>query len=114
MWLNFSFDKESRGRCRLGSSYDVEGSSQYRATLQLLRQVHAPFYRPCASFDGLTAEVPSTEGSLSLVRLEAFATLKLWIISAPFLILPEVSSGAMFTVAAYDSIVGIAIVVLQD
>jgi hypothetical protein len=46
--------------------------------------------------------------------LEAFETLKLRVISTPCLILPEVSSDAIFTVAAYNSTVGIATVMLQD
>jgi hypothetical protein len=45
---------------------------------------------------------------------EAFETLKLRLISAPCLILPEVSSDAMFTVATYASTVGIATALLQD
>jgi hypothetical protein len=45
---------------------------------------------------------------------EAFETLKLRLISAPCLILPEVSSDAMFTVATYASTVGTATVMLQD
>jgi hypothetical protein len=46
--------------------------------------------------------------------LEAFETLKLRLISAPCLILPEVSSDATFTVATYASSMGIATVILQD
>jgi hypothetical protein len=46
--------------------------------------------------------------------LEAFETLKLRLISAPCLILPEVSSDATFTVGTYASTVGIATIVLQD
>jgi small nuclear ribonucleoprotein (snRNP)-like protein len=44
--------------------------------------------------------------------LEAFETLKLRLISAPCLILPEVGSDAMFTVATDASTVGIAAVLL--
>jgi hypothetical protein len=46
--------------------------------------------------------------------LEVFETLKLRLISAPCLILPEVSSDATFTVATDASTVGIATVMLQD
>jgi hypothetical protein len=46
--------------------------------------------------------------------LEAFETLKLRLISAPCLILPEVSSDMVFTVATYASTVGIATFMLQD
>jgi hypothetical protein len=52
--------------------------------------------------------------TLTPACLEAFETLKLRLISAPCLILPEVSSDATFTVATYSSIVGIAAVMLQD
>jgi hypothetical protein len=52
--------------------------------------------------------------TLTHVCLEAFKTLKLRLISATCLILPEVSSDAMFTVATYALTVGIAIVMLQD
>jgi hypothetical protein len=47
-------------------------------------------------------------------RLEVFETLKLRLISAPCLILPEVSADATFTVATDASSVGIASVLLQD
>jgi hypothetical protein len=40
--------------------------------------------------------------------LEAFETLKFWLISAPCLILPEVSSDATFTVATHAWTVGTA------
>jgi hypothetical protein len=46
--------------------------------------------------------------------LEAFETLKLRLISALCVILPEVSSDATFTVATYASTVGIAATMLQD
>jgi hypothetical protein len=52
----------SRGRCRLANAYDAEGGSQFRAILQLIRQVHSSAQRPCGSIDGLTAEVPTAEG----------------------------------------------------
>jgi hypothetical protein len=52
--------------------------------------------------------------TLTPACLEAFETLKLRLISAPYLILPEVGSDAMFTVATYASTVGIATVLLQD
>jgi hypothetical protein len=46
--------------------------------------------------------------------LEAFDILKLRLISAPCLILPEVGTDAIFTVARDASTVGIAAVLLQD
>jgi hypothetical protein len=46
--------------------------------------------------------------------LEAFKTRMLRLISAPCLILPEVSSDAMFSVAANASSKGIAAILLQD
>jgi predicted aconitase len=46
--------------------------------------------------------------------LEAVKTLKLRLISAPCMILPHVSSEAMFTVATNASKVGIATFLLQD
>jgi hypothetical protein len=46
--------------------------------------------------------------------LEAFETLKLRLISAPCMILPDVGSDASFTVATDASTVGIATVILQD
>jgi hypothetical protein len=52
--------------------------------------------------------------TLTPTCLEAFETLKLRLISAPCLILPEVSSDATFTVATNASTVGIATVLLQD
>jgi hypothetical protein len=52
--------------------------------------------------------------TLTHACLEAFETLKFWLISAPCLILPEVSSDAVFTVARYASTVGIAAVLLQN
>jgi hypothetical protein len=51
---------------------------------------------------------------MTLAYLEAFETLNLRLISTPCLILSEVSSGVMFTVAIAASIVGIAAVILQD
>jgi hypothetical protein len=52
--------------------------------------------------------------TLTHACLEAFETLKFRLISAPCLILPEVSSDAVFTVARDASTVGIAAVLLQD
>jgi hypothetical protein len=46
--------------------------------------------------------------------LEAFETLKLRLISAPCLILPEVISDSTFTVATDASTLGIAAILLQD
>jgi hypothetical protein len=52
--------------------------------------------------------------ALTPACLEAFETLKLRLISAPCLILPEASSDATLTVATYASTVGIATFLLQD
>jgi hypothetical protein len=52
--------------------------------------------------------------TLTPACLEAFETLKLRLISAPCLVLPEVGSDATFTVATDASTVGIAAVLLQD
>jgi hypothetical protein len=52
--------------------------------------------------------------TLTPACLEAFEALKLRLISAPCLTLPEVSSDATFTVATNASTVGIAAVMLQD
>jgi hypothetical protein len=52
--------------------------------------------------------------TLTHACLEAFETLKLRLISAPCLILPEVSSDATFTLAAHASTVGITKLMLQD
>jgi hypothetical protein len=52
--------------------------------------------------------------TLTPACLEAFGTLKLRLISAPCLILPEVSSDATFTVATCASTVGIEAVMLHD
>jgi hypothetical protein len=52
--------------------------------------------------------------TITLACSEAFETLKLRLISAPCVILPEVNSDATFTVATHASTVGIATVLLQD
>jgi hypothetical protein len=52
--------------------------------------------------------------TLTHACLEAFKTPKLRLISAPCLILPEVSSDAMFTVATDAPAMGIATVHFQD
>jgi hypothetical protein len=52
--------------------------------------------------------------TLTPACLEAFETLKLRLISAPCLILPEVNSDATITVAIDTSSVGIAAFLLQD
>jgi hypothetical protein len=52
--------------------------------------------------------------TLTPACLEAFETLKLRLISAPCLILPEVGSDATFTAITHASTVGIAAVILQD
>jgi hypothetical protein len=54
------------------------------------------------------------KGTLTPACLEAFETLKLRLISAPCVILPEVSSDATFTVATNASTMGIAEIPLQD
>jgi hypothetical protein len=54
------------------------------------------------------------KATLTLASLEAFETLKLRLISAPCLVLPEVSSDATFNVATNASTTGIAAVMLQD
>jgi hypothetical protein len=51
---------------------------------------------------------------MTLACLEAFETLMLRLISAPCMILPEVSSDATCTVATYALSVGIASLLLQD
>jgi hypothetical protein len=64
----------------------------------------------------ISATLRSQPQKVTLTRacLEAFETLKLRLISAPCLILPEVGSDATFTVATEASTVGIATVMLQD
>jgi hypothetical protein len=52
--------------------------------------------------------------TLTPASLEAFETLKLRLISAPCVILPEISSDTTFTVATDASTVGTATVLLQD
>jgi hypothetical protein len=52
--------------------------------------------------------------TLTLAFLKAFETLKLQLISAPSLILPEVGSDVTFTVAKDASTLGIVAVMLQD
>jgi hypothetical protein len=39
----FQYRQDSRGRCRLASVYDAEGGPQFRAILQLLRQICSSF-----------------------------------------------------------------------
>jgi hypothetical protein len=52
--------------------------------------------------------------TLTPACLEAFQTLKLRLISAPCMILPEVTSDATFTVATNASTMGVAAFMLQD
>jgi hypothetical protein len=52
--------------------------------------------------------------TLTPACLEAFETLKLRLISAPCMILPEVSSDATFIVATYASTMGIETFMLPD
>jgi hypothetical protein len=54
--------KESRGRFRLASAYDAKGGSQFRAILQLLRQIYSSFQRPYGTSHGFAAEVLATKG----------------------------------------------------
>jgi hypothetical protein len=56
----------------------------------------------------------SRKVTLTPACLEAFETLKLRLISASYIILPEVSSDAMFTVATDASTMGLEGVFLQD
>jgi hypothetical protein len=72
-------------------------------------------------FSGLTAPLTDflrksqpPKVTLTLAYLEAVETLKLRLISAPCLILPEVSSDATLTVATDPSTVAIATIILQD
>jgi hypothetical protein len=67
-------------------------------------------------FSNLTAPLKSQprKVALTLACLEAFETLKLKLIYAPCLILPEVGSDATFTVTIYASSVEIAAFLLQD
>jgi hypothetical protein len=62
----------------------------------------------------LVLTVPTTKVMLTLACLEAFETLKLWLIFAPCLILPDIMLNATFTVAKYTSTMGIATIMLQD
>jgi hypothetical protein len=81
--VNFGFHKESRGRYILASAYDAKGGSQFRAILQLLRQIYSSLQRPYGSIDGLTTEVLAKEVTMTPVCLKAFEILELWLISAP-------------------------------
>jgi hypothetical protein len=63
---------------------------------------------------GLLGKSLPEKVTLTHPYLEAFETLKLRLISAPCLILQEVSSDATLTVATNASTMGIATVMLQD
>jgi hypothetical protein len=67
-----------------------------------------------APLTDLLRKSPPQRVTLTPASLEAFETLKLRLISAPCMILPEVCLGAMFTVATHASTVRIATVMLQD
>jgi hypothetical protein len=67
-----------------------------------------------APLTGLLRKSQPRKVTLTPACLEALETLKLRLISAPCMILPEVGSDATFTVAADASTVGIAAVMLQD
>jgi hypothetical protein len=91
-----------RVRCRFVSAYDIEKGSQFRAQ----------FYNICPNFihhfsdltaplTGILRKSQPQKVTLTFACLEAFETLKLRLISELCLILPEVISDAMFTVATY-------------
>jgi hypothetical protein len=67
-----------------------------------------------APLTGLVRRSQPHKVTLSFACLEAFETLKLRLISAPCLILPEVGSDATFTVATHASTMKIAAIMLQD
>jgi hypothetical protein len=67
-----------------------------------------------APLTDLLRKSPPHKVTLTHARLEAFETLKLRLVSAPCLSLPEISSDATFTVATDASTVGIATLLLQD
>jgi hypothetical protein len=67
-----------------------------------------------SSLTDLLREPPRHKVTLTPACLEAFETLKIRLISAPCLILPEVCSDATFTVATNASFVEIATILMQD
>jgi hypothetical protein len=69
---------------------------------------------PTAPLTDLLLKSKAHKDTLAHACLGAFHTLKLRLTSAPCLILKEVNSDAMFTVATNASTMGIATVVLQD
>jgi hypothetical protein len=85
---------------------------------QLGRDVHRGYrcfnIGDCNSHVAKRRRRPATSLYMMHACLEAFETLKLRLISAPCLILPEVNSDATFTVATYASTLGSAAVLLQD
>jgi hypothetical protein len=91
---NIGSNKESRGRWRLAHAYDANGGSQFRAILQLIHHF-SDLTAPLT--DLLRKSLPQAEITLTHACLEALETLKLRLIPAPCLILPEVSSDATFT-----------------
>jgi hypothetical protein len=90
-----------------GSSHFVQFGNFYARFIHHFTDLTTPL-------TGLLRKSQPQNVTLTLACLEAFETLKLRLISAPCLILPEVSSDATFTVATYASSVGIASVLLQD
>jgi hypothetical protein len=77
------------------------------------RFIHHFSYLTAPLTDLLRKSLPH-KVTLTHAYLEAFETLKLRLISAPCLILPEVSSDATFTVATHTSTLGIEAVLLQN
>jgi hypothetical protein len=90
-----------------GSSHFVQFGNFYARFIHHFSDLTAPLT------DLLRKSQPQ-KVTLTLACLEAFETLKLRLISAPYLILPEVSSDATFTVATDASSMGVASVLLQD
>jgi hypothetical protein len=98
----------------VGSAYDVEGGSQFRAICNFYARLIHHFSDLTAPLTNLLLKSKPQKVTLTPACLEAFETLKLRLISAPCLILPEVRSDATFTVATHASSVGIAAIMLQD
>jgi hypothetical protein len=72
------------------------------------------FSDPTAPLTHLLRKSLPQKVTLTPKCLEAFENIKLRLISAPRVILPEAGSSATFTVATYTSAVGIATVMLKD
>jgi hypothetical protein len=67
-----------------------------------------------APFTYLLRKTHPQKIEMTPICMDAFDILKLRLIFAPCLVLPEVSSDATSTMATYASVVGIAFVLLQD